>query len=245
MVSLTWWTWASFRSWWWTGKSGLLQSIGSQNVGYDWVTELNWTEHCTKISNLLNTQKIHSQTLMLWKIEGRRRRGRQRMRWLDGITKSMDMSLSKLQEIVKDREGWHAVVQSSSVQFSCSVMSDSLQPHGLQHTRLPCPSPTPGAYSNSCPLSLWCHPNISSSVISLSSCLQSFPASGSFPKSQLFASGGQNIGVSASASVLPVNTLDWFPLGWTDWISHYLVSFIWGRKEAKELLCRIGHSECK
>ena len=105
----------------------------------------------------------------------------------------------------------------SSVQFNHLVVSDSLRPHGLQHTRPPCPSPTPGVYSNSCLLSRWCHPTISSSVIPLSSCLQSFPASGSFPMSQLFASGGQSIGVSASASVLPVNTQDWSPLGWTGW----------------------------
>ena len=104
----------------------------------------------------------------------------------------------------------------SSVQ---SVISDSLPPHGLQHTRLPCPSPTPGAYANSCLLSWWCHPTISSSVIPFSSCLQFFPASGSFPISQFFASGGQSIGVSASASVLPMNIKDWFPLVWTGWIS--------------------------
>ena len=98
-------------------------------------------------------------------------------------------------------------------------MSDSLQPHGLQHARLPCPSPTPGVYPNSCPSSRWCHPTISSSMIPFSSCLQSFPVSGSFPKSQFFASGSQRIGVSASASVLPMNIQDWFPLGWTGWIS--------------------------
>ena len=107
----------------------------------------------------------------------------------------------------------------SSVQFSHSVVSNSLQPHGLQHTRLPCPSPTPGVYSNSCPLSQWCHPAISSSVVPFSSHLQSFPASGSFQMSQFFASGGQNIGVSASVSVLPMNIQDWFPLGWTGWIA--------------------------
>ena len=135
-----------------------------------------------------------------------------------------------------------------SVQFSHSVMSNSLWPHGLQHPRLPCPSPTPRAYSNSCPLSQWCHPTISSSVIPFSSCLQPFPASGcfsvnqffasggqsigdlasvssspfnehSFQMSQLFTSGGESIGVSASTSVLPVNTQDWSPLGWTDWFS--------------------------
>ena len=98
-------------------------------------------------------------------------------------------------------------------------MSDSLRPHGLQHTRPPCPSPTLGVYPNSFPLSRWCHPTISSSVAPFSSCLQSFPASGSFQMSQFFTSGGQRIRVSASASVLPVNIQDWFPLGWTGWIS--------------------------
>ena len=110
-------------------------------------------------------------------------------------------------------------VNIRSVQFSHSVVSDSLWPHGLQHTRLPCPSPTPGAYSNSCPLSRWCHPTLSSSVVSFSSCLQSFPASGSFPMSQFFTSGGQSTGTSALASALPMNIQDWSPLGWTDWIS--------------------------
>ena len=104
-------------------------------------------------------------------------------------------------------------------QFSQWVMSDSLRPHELQHTRLPYPSPTPGVHPNPCPLSRWCHPTISSSVIPFSSCLQSFPESGSFQMSQLSALGGQSIGVSASASVLPVNIQDWSPLGWTGWIS--------------------------
>ena len=98
--------------------------------------------------------------------------------------------------------------RQASVQFSCSVMSDSLRSHGLQHTRLPCPSPTPGACSDACPLSRWCHPRISSCVIPFSSLLQSFPATESFPMSQFFASGGQSIGVSASASVLPIQW--WF-----------------------------------
>ena len=110
-------------------------------------------------------------------------------------------------------------VAPCSVQFNRSVVSDSLQPHGLQHIRPPCPSPTPEVYSNSCPLSWWCHPIISSSLIPFSSCLQSFPASGSFQMSQLFLSGGQSIGVSASTSVLPMNIQDWSPLGWTCWIS--------------------------
>ena len=105
-----------------------------------------------------------------------------------------------------------------TVQFSRSVMSDYLQPHGLQHTRPPCPSSTPGVYSNSCPLHQWCHPTISSSVIPFSSCPQSFPASGSFQMSQLFTSGGQSTGVSDSTSVPPINTQEW-SLGWTGWIS--------------------------
>ena len=104
-----------------------------------------------------------------------------------------------------------------SVQFSHSVVSDSWQPHGLQHTRPPFPSPTPGVYS--CPLSQWCHPNISSSIVPFSSCLQSFSASESFPMSQFFASCGQSIGALPSASVLPMNIQDWFPLGWTGWNS--------------------------
>ena len=105
------------------------------------------------------------------------------------------------------------------VKLSRSVVSSSLRPCGLQHARLPCPSLTPGAYSNSCPLSQWCHPTISSSVVPFSSHLQSFPASRYFLMNQFFASGGQSIGVSASASVLPMNIQDWFPLGWTGWIS--------------------------
>ena len=107
----------------------------------------------------------------------------------------------------------------SSVQFSCSVLSNSLQPHELQHGRPPCPSPTPVVHSNSCPSSRRCHSAISSSVVTFSSCPQSLPASESFSMSQLFAWGGQSIGVSASASVLPMNTQDWSPLGWTGWIS--------------------------
>ena len=109
--------------------------------------------------------------------------------------------------------------KADSVQFSRSVLSDYLQSHGLQHNRPLCLLPTPRVYSNSCPLSQWWHPAISSSLIPVSSCLQSFPASGSFQISQFFASGGQSIGVSASVSVLPMNIQDWFPLGWTGWIS--------------------------
>ena len=106
-----------------------------------------------------------------------------------------------------------------SVQCSCLVVSDSLGPHGLQNIGPLCPSPTLRVYSNSCTLSQWCHPTITCSVIPFSSFPLSFPASGSFPVSQLFTSGGQSIGVSASALVLPMNIQDWFPLGWTSWIS--------------------------
>ena len=107
----------------------------------------------------------------------------------------------------------------NTVQFSHSVMSNSWPPHGLQHTRPPCPSPAPGVYSNSCPLSWWCHPTISSSVVAFSSCLQSFPASESFPTSQLFAWGGQSTGVSALASFLPKKSQGWSPSEWTGGIS--------------------------
>ena len=118
-----------------------------------------------------------------------------------------------------ERIGLLRNTQFSSVQFSRSVVSDSLQPHESQHARPPCPSPTPGVYSNSCPSTRWCHPAIWSSVIPFSSCPQSLPASGSFQMSQHFTWDGQSIGVSASASVRLMNTQDWSPLGWTSWIS--------------------------
>ena len=111
-----------------------------------------------------------------------------------------------------------SVLGYNSDQFSGSVVSDSLRPHELQHASPPCPSPTPRVYSDSCPLSRWCHPTISSSVVPFSSHLQSLPSSGSFQMSQFFTSGGQSIGVSASASVRPMNIQDWSPLGWTGWI---------------------------
>ena len=108
---------------------------------------------------------------------------------------------------------------SRGIQFSCSVLSSSLRPHGLQHSKPPCSSPTPGVHPNSCPLSRWCHPAVSSSVVPFFSCLQSFLASGFFQMSQLFASGGQSIGVSTSISDHPMNIHDWSPWGWTGWIS--------------------------
>ena len=134
-------------------------------------------------------------------------------------TQNTAQQFLKEDEILPFVTTWMDLSAFHSVQFSRSVVSNSLLPHGLQHTRLPCPSPTPGAYSDSCLSSQWCHPTISSSVIPFSSCLQSFPASGSFPVSRFFASGGQSTGASASASVLPMNIQDWFPLGWTGWIS--------------------------
>ena len=124
----------------------------------------------------------------------------------------------------KDWEFWISrgkllILCISSVQFSRSVVSDSLWPHEPQHARPPCPTSTPGVHLNPCPSSWWCHPTISSSVIPFSSCPQSFPASVSFQMCQLFPSGGQSTGVSASTTVLPMNTQDWSPIGWTGWIS--------------------------
>ena len=129
------------------------------------------------------------------------------------------MHQSRYRGNISEHNKSHIWKTHSSVQFSCSVVSDSLRPHGLQHARPPCWSPTPGVYSNSCPLSWWYRPTISFSVVPFSCHLQSFSASGSFPMSQFFPSGGQSIGVSASTSVLPMNIQDWFPLGWTGWIS--------------------------
>ena len=150
---------------------------------------------------------------------------RTRLKWLSSSSSNKTLTKFNIHYDQNIQENWTwgtweilNMIASVSVQFNRSVVSDSLWPHGLQNTRPPCPSPTPRVYSNSCPLRQWCHPNISSSVIPFFSCLQSFPASGSFQMSQLFESGGQTIGVSAS-SVLPMNTQDWSPLGWTGWIS--------------------------
>ena len=126
------------------------------------------------------------------------------------------LPVNRIQQYIKKITHCH---QFSSVQLSHSVVFSSLQPHGWQHARLTCPSPTPRVYSNSCPLTRWCHPTIWSSVVPFSSHLQSFPASGSFPMRQFFASGGQSTGVSASTSVLPMNIQDWSPLRWTGWVS--------------------------
>ena len=135
--------------------------------------------------------------------------------WKGNIVNHIKGDLSSFSYIYQSRKHFWII----SVQFSRSVLSNSLQPHGLKHARPPCPSPTPEVHSNSSPLSWWCHPTISSSVVPFSSHLQSFPASGSFRMSQLLQSGGQSTGISASTSVLPMNIQDWIPLGWTSWIS--------------------------
>ena len=147
--------------------------------------------------------------------------------------------LEVLAKVIRQEKEICSIIDS--VQFSSSVVSDSLWPHGLQQTRPPCPSPTPRVYSNSCPLSRWCRQTISSSVVFFSSCAQSFPASGSFPMSQFFASGGQSIGVSASASVLPMSIQDWFPVGWTGWISLRYCVIDWEGRNRAVFVCRWCH----
>ena len=179
----------------------MLQSMGSQRVGHDWATELNfllWSSWCW-----VKFFSTHTHTT------------------LGGIFWRFNWSHFSLLFFICST----SVIPSSmllfwmiqSVHFSRSVVSDSLWPHGLQHTRLPCPSPILRTCSNSCLSSWWCHPTVSSSAVPFSSCLQSFPASESFLMSQFFPSGGQSIEVSAS--VLPMNGQDWFPLGWTCLIS--------------------------
>ena len=147
--------------------------------------------------------------------------GNRKIWWTENISKVIYifMTFSRHVSICLLRFAWKFQFSKVSVQFSCSVVSDSLWPHASQHARPPGPSPTPGVHPNSCASSRWCHPAIPSSVIPFSSCPQSLPAWGSFPMSQLFAWGGQSIGVSALASVLPKDTQDWSPLGWTGWIS--------------------------
>ena len=143
----------------------------------------------------------------------------QRKRLNESFRKAKMVKISDRRRLIQDEKQLCFSSLDSSVEFSHSVLSDSLWPHGLQNARLPWPSPNSRACSNSCPSSQWYHPTISCSVVTFSSCIQSFPASGSFPVSQFFTSGGQSIGVSASASVLPMNIQDWFPLGLTGWIS--------------------------
>ena len=184
MVSLTQWTWvwATSRRWWRTGKPGVLQSMGSKKVGYDLVTE----QLLRFILSQKDIKMLHRNV---------------------GFTSKIRTQLIFQGQFA---ELLYLFLFHYSVQFSHSVMSNSLWPHGLQHTRLPCPSPTSTACSNSCPLSRWCHPIISSSVTPFSSCLQFFPASGSFPMNQFFVPDGQSIGVSTSSSVLAMNIHDYW-----------------------------------
>ena len=194
MSSLTQWTWVwvDSRSCWWTGRPGMLWFMGSQRAGHDWATELK-----RRVRVLFSPWNV---VRPLYSLLGNVQISV--MRWTSSSVYSLSLPFLL-----------------DNLQFSCSVVSDSLRPYDLQHVRPPCQSPTSGIYSNSCSLSCWCHPTISSSVVPFSSCPQSFPASGCFPMSQLFTSGGQSIGVSASTSVLPMNTQDRAPLGWTGWIS--------------------------
>ena len=182
---------------------GLLDSLNAACV---W---LEGKQHCSHLSR--ETDLHRSEFLFI-----------QRILWHTESPGSHDLlsaSCSVVSSWVKSKSLSKLRYHLHSVQFSHSVVSNSLQPHELQHTRLPCPSPTPKACSNSCPSNWWCHPTISSSVVPLSSCIQSFPASGSFQMSQFFTSDSQSIGTSASASVLPMNIQDWFPLGLTGLIS--------------------------
>ena len=185
------WVWVGSGSWWWTGKPGVLQSMGSQRVGHDWVTELNFPHTFIIFWSIVDTFIF--------------------------LCVQFDALEHKQISVIP----WYHLVQ-----FSCSVMSDSLQPHGLQHTRLPCPSPTPGAYSNSCPWSPWCHPTISSSVVPFSSRLQSFPASGILVPTKLGLKGSSNQNNRASEFPLEECSMpfsrsrvpiDGTPEGWTSW----------------------------
>ena len=180
------WVWVNSRSWWWTGRPGVLQSMGSQRVRHDWVTELNYGKQ-------YGGSSIKLKSTMIWLTNATPRYISKKDDFIGRFGLSMPQCLKYFINVC-----CKYFLQFSSVAQSCPT----LRPHGPQHNRPPCLSPTPGVYSNSCPLSWWCHPTISSSVIPFSSCLQSFPASGSFQMSHLFASGGQRFGVSASASVI-------------------------------------------
>ena len=192
----------------WKKEPGGLQSMGSQRVRHD------WGQGCLNLPGLPSgtSDPLCPSMRILWAV-GKTRWCTKNIRLMSEL---LDKSISLLQ---KELNSYLITVSCDKFQFSHSVVSDSLQPHEPQHARPPCPSPTPGVHPNPCPLCWWCHPTISSSVVPFSSCPQSFPASGSFPKSQFFTSGGQSIGASTSASLLPMNIQDWSPLGWAGWIS--------------------------
>ena len=185
-----------------TEEPGGLWFIGSQRVGHNW-SDLAWTHTGRK--------KLLSQ------FEGGQVEGIFLLLGVESVFLFSSLQPIRWGSPTLKRTICFTLLQFSSVQLLSYV--DSLLPHEPQHARPPCPPPTPGVHPNSCPLSQWCHPTISSFVVPFSSCPQSFPASGSFQMSHLFASGSQSIRVSASASVLPMNIQDWFPLGWTGWIS--------------------------
>ena len=182
--------------------------MGSKRVGLDWAHICVPRDNLQRVANLTCVPCNGFSLVSKWN-----------WRWKACQYTLKKFSLKFIKHVLRMFNLKRTLLNGAVSQFSGSVMSDSLQPHGLQHTRLSCPSPTPGCYANSCPLSQWCHPAISSSVVHFSSRLQSSLASGSFPMSWFFASGGQSIGVSASASVLPMNIKDWLPLGLTSWIS--------------------------
>ena len=217
-------TYSSFLVWRipWMEEPGRLQFMGSKRVRHNWATSLFF----------FSIFDVHHQTSVC----------RERLWWkknffINKFFETQRKRIIRSTACTSQEHHWNTVplkttwqipilfidylkkIDYFSVQFSRLVLSDLMKPHEPQHARLPCPSPTPGVHPNPCPSSWWCHPTISFSEVPFSSCPQSFPASVSCPMSQLFASGGQNIGVSASTSVLPMNTQDWCPLGWTCWIS--------------------------
>ena len=234
-----------------TGKPGVLQSTGSQRIGHGWVAEqqelimlsVGWLfthfspSRIQEQSNVATTSNFAAKQRSKEKSDGTTPTIKYTAR-VSHVPPTQNKTARKShisppgdQKMVTHKCLWSSTSYSfqsynymmvwvfRSVQFSFSVVSNSLWLHRLQHTRPPCKSPTPGVYPNSCPLNRWCHPMILSSVVFFSACLQSFPASGSFQMSQFFTSGGQSIGVSPSASVFPMNIHDWFCLGWTGWIS--------------------------
>ena len=199
----------------WTEEPSGLQSTGLQRVRHNW-SDWAGTRILYWLPWWLSGKESACQETRVWSL------GQEDPLEKEMATHSSIPGKSHGQRSLAGYSPWGKKSQiqlSNSVQFSCSVMSNSLRPHEPQHARPPCPSPTPGVYPNSCPSSRWCHPTISSSVDPFSSYLQSFLSPGYFQMSQLFTLGSQSIGVSASLLILPMNIQDWFPLGWTGWVS--------------------------